>query len=1515
MPAQPHLSMSRRALAVIAAVATASVGVLVSQIGVSRAATPQGCVQSSTGAGDCQVWASRYAHDGSGNEHGTSVAVTQYDPLGTKVYVSGVSDSGVVITSAYNQITGERAWRTATPGASGNTRFARSIVALSYDETELFVAGAGDGEVSVTALRTDSGEELWSTATSAVPLPEVPSVTGERPSALSPVGLVVTRDAVIVAANPGGAGQVTAYSVGGSVGGSALQLWQSSVTGNAWSAAVSPDGSSVFIAGSVSSAAASSPVPTVGTQTPRTSTAQVTALDASTGAQTWLANVATSIDGAYMNAITVTPDGSHVVATGSVYSNGTGFDRVTVALDPATGLQQWKLTDNAVSDTSYVWNERSGDIASMDDLVHVVVGGDRYRFYNDQRFTKVYEAESIDVTTGKRAWITTRPGPDDYGDIDAHVDVRGNAVVLSTRSPARPGGLYGTYDIDTVVLSAATGDLTWARSFDGPDHFTDTPGDVALTRLGTKVFVVVAGASTSASTGDDILSQSLSAVDGSVSWTKTEDSPKANLDESFDSALSPDGKTLVQTGLSIDGVTSGGSPRVVIATVGMDARTGTRLWDTRWSRPGDGAAQSFVTTFTPDGSTVVSAGESAELNKADQLTAIAFDAASGAVRWSAILPDGGQVSAVLASADSSTIYVVGDGYTDATTGTDLIYAALDAATGEVKWTKRYAGGGATNRSDFARAAVLDPTGKALVIGAQTSLTQGAGAMTLAVDASDGHVLWEKEQQLSSGGVDEIRDMAMDPLGRAVYVTGASGDSNQKHTAFTTAYDMRAGAQIWQYRYSNGNDEDQAQAVAVAPDGNSVWVAIDSASNQPVSPLDIVLAHLGAAGGAQLSLTRSTGALNETAQDVVVAADGGAVYVAGTVAQAAEDPQNDLYLLRYNGSGVQAGSAQWDGDGQDDRGQRAQISRDASRVYLTGMTTSTTTGEDFIALAYDTGRVVATPTPSASPSVTSSATPTPTATATATASATPTASVTPTATATVTATATASATPTETVTPSASATATASATPTESVTPSATPTQSPSSYSHLTYTGDTDARRGTHPTIGALLTSGDGTPLAGKPVKLDFDGSSATVTTDGRGIAQTSMAATHTGHITATATFAGDDAVTGSGTSYGVSVYTTSFRVSASTARPVSGVAMTATVTAVRSDGGDDTSYDQRPTMSSTDTHFAGGQCTVADRGLSSCSDLVLGDLGAQTVRASDLGADITGAAQVTVQAAGLQFVAPATAGNPNARQSFDVAPVAGVSGALTSGYAATQRVLVNGDAGAGDVVDCAGSTCRHVVTLPSSGAATIAVSDSSSPSRAASTTVQVRRVLSLARVAEPSAVGYASAATLTARLTSGGVGVSGEQVALQAKGTDGVWRDQERVVTDAQGNVAVSVSLRRTTALRWLHVENDTWTRANSSATTVAVRRATSISVGRPSGGRVTVTITVKPGPSGLGVVLCDRRVDGSCAVVARPRLDSKGVARVTVTLSRGRHYVYAVSPAGSDAIGTTSRKMAVTIA
>jgi outer membrane protein assembly factor BamB len=368
------------------------------------------------------------------------------------------------------------------------------------------------------------------------------------------------------------------------------QLWAADYTDpghstdKAYSVAVSPNGTAVFVTGESLTSKPGEDYATV-------------AYNAATGAQLWAARYNGPSNNSAAAEVAVSPDGTAVFVTGTSLGAPTGDDYATVAYNAATGAQLWvKRYDGFGSGGNYAHS-----VAVSPDGTTVFVTG--YSLGTNNGYD--YATVAYSAATGAQLWVKRYNGASN-GERGANsVAVSGSTVFVTGSSY---GGSTAGYDYATVAYSAATGAQQWVKRYDGPGTGGDQAYSVAVSPNGKTAFITGV---TSTSAGSDYTTIAYSAATGAQQWVSSYNGP-GNVNEAYSVAVSPSGSTVYVTGTSY-GCVCGGNE---YATVAYNAATGAQQWVQRYNGAGYGSYASSV-AVSPTTGTVFVTGDS---NDADPAT-------------------------------------------------------------------------------------------------------------------------------------------------------------------------------------------------------------------------------------------------------------------------------------------------------------------------------------------------------------------------------------------------------------------------------------------------------------------------------------------------------------------------------------------------------------------------------------------------------------------------------------------------------------------------------------------------------------------------------------------------------------------------------------------------------------------------------------------------------------------------------------------------------------------------------
>lgn len=441
------------------------------------------------------------------------------------------------------------------------------------------------------------------------------------------------------------------------------------------------------------------------------------------------------------------------------------------------------------------------------------------------------------------------------------------------------------------------------------------------------------------------------------SWTARYNGPANDGDAAQDVAVSPDGATVYVTGDSFAGWETTGWD---MATFAYDAATGVAQWESRYSGPAKDDGANAVAVH-PDGSHVYVTGRSMNVSANEEWATIAYDAQNGDEAWTARHdgPGSGWEEAFHLAVDpgGERLYVAGRS-PGAAGEPDVALVAYDAATGTEVWHAR----DTDELTDFSvNAMAVSPDGTRIhLVGSDLLMEEGgisSDMAAVAYDAATGDVVWSATRDGGEMRPDVAATAVVAPDGDRLHVAGTTHNRNLTADVLVWTLETAAGDTRWTARFDGDLEEDpfedvdEPHAIGLAPDGDRVYVAGQSADGQDAADL-LVLAFDAATGDALWDDRHGTVGQWSVAEDLVVARDG-RLFVAGWH-DPGDDHAYDYLTLGYDPSGDQTFQASWDGPAQEsDTAAAIAAGPDTDQVFVTGRSLGVASHYDFLTLAYDT----------------------------------------------------------------------------------------------------------------------------------------------------------------------------------------------------------------------------------------------------------------------------------------------------------------------------------------------------------------------------------------------------------------------------------------------------------------------------------------------------------------------------------------------------------------------------------
>jgi hypothetical protein len=393
----------------------------------------------------------------------------------------------------------------------------------------------------------------------------------------------------------------------------------------------------------------------------------------------------------------------------------------------------------------------------------------------------------------------------------------------------------------------------------------------------------------------------------------------------------------------------GGAPSIA------SAAPGSRLWAERYDGPASRLDAATAVGVSPDGSVVFVTGRSRGTRNGYDYATVAYDASTGDERWATSYNgptnDDDKAAALGVSPDGSVVFVTGS--SGSVNGYDYATVAYEASTGDELWVRRYTRPGSSD----VRALDVSPDGSAVFVTGASSRASGlTDYATVAYDASTGAKLWSARYNGPAHGLDVAHVLRTSPDGSAVFVTGLSTGSTSGYDYTTVAYDASTGGELWVTRYTGpANHSDSANALGVSPDGSEVFVTGQSYGS--ATSVGYATVAYDAATGDELWAKRYDGPTNgaaygDAARSLGISPDGSAVFVTG--GSTGSTSGYDYVTVAYDTStGDRLWVRRYNGPRNDyDRAIALGVSPDASQVFVTGYSKGSGTHEDYATLGYD-----------------------------------------------------------------------------------------------------------------------------------------------------------------------------------------------------------------------------------------------------------------------------------------------------------------------------------------------------------------------------------------------------------------------------------------------------------------------------------------------------------------------------------------------------------------------------------
>jgi DNA-binding beta-propeller fold protein YncE len=155
----------------------------------------------------------------------------------------------------------------------------------------------------------------------------------------------------------------------------------------------------------------------------------------------------------------------------------------------------------------------------------------------------------------------------------------------------------------------------------------------------------------------------------------------------------------------------------------------------------------------------------------------------------------------------------------------FVTIAYKSFSGKALWTSRTRGSSIIINDVGSSVGVTRDGGTVVVANYTAGTTTRTAYATTAYNARTGAARWSRRYAGPSGNNDNLpAALGISPDGTAVYVTGTSDSPTSGRDYATVAYRIATGARLWVSRFTGpGSFSDQANALAVNPSGKAVYV--------------------------------------------------------------------------------------------------------------------------------------------------------------------------------------------------------------------------------------------------------------------------------------------------------------------------------------------------------------------------------------------------------------------------------------------------------------------------------------------------------------------------------------------------------------------------------------------------------------------------------------------------------------------------------------------------------------------
>jgi uncharacterized delta-60 repeat protein len=403
---------------------------------------------------------------------------------------------------------------------------------------------------------------------------------------------------------------------------------------------------------------------------------------------------------------------------------------------------------------------------------------------------------------------------------------------------------------------------------------------------------------------------------------------------------------------------------VLLVPIALLYSQGIPEWVSRYNGPVNMADQAKAIAVDNSGNVYVAGYSKGSGTDFDYLT-IKYNGNTGGQEWvqryngPGNSTDQANAIAVYESGSDVYVYVTGQSMGDGTKGYEIATIKYDGANGNVMWGQLWNYDVVTNGNDAAYAIAVDASGNVYVTGMSDRASYlGTDYATIKYNSS-GVEQWVSYYTGPWGG-ECARAIALDAYGN-VYVTGESNGFGTSGDYATVKYNT-SGNEIWAKRYTGpGQGGDCARAISVDISGNT-YVTGSSWGGSGTN-LDYVTIKYTPDGdtaralGGWFARYNGPASFNDEAYAIAVDASGNA-YVTGYCTWTMTYPgrHHDYMTIKYNSNGDMLWNREYNGTGNSLDYANAITLDAACNVYVTGQSTGSGTGYDYVTIKYNSNGI-------------------------------------------------------------------------------------------------------------------------------------------------------------------------------------------------------------------------------------------------------------------------------------------------------------------------------------------------------------------------------------------------------------------------------------------------------------------------------------------------------------------------------------------------------------------------------